>query len=118
MGPVYDDGFVAEVKSGRIELVAAVVGFDGADVLLADGARIQPEAVIAATGYLRGLEGLVGHLDVLDAAGVPVVSGGQQHDSAPGLFFNGYRADLSGQLRLMRIDARRIAKEVRRQQAA
>jgi hypothetical protein len=30
----------------------------------------------------------------------------------------GYRVDLSGQLRLMRIDARAIAKAVRRQRAA
>ena len=38
-------------RPGRIEIVAAVEGFDGEDVLLADGTRIQPQAVIAATGY-------------------------------------------------------------------
>jgi putative flavoprotein involved in K+ transport len=111
----YDDGFVAELKAGRIEIVAAVVGFDGDEVLLADGGRIQPDAVIAATGYHRGLEPLVGHLGVLDDDGIPVVSRGEEHPSAPGLFFNGYRADLSGQLRLMRLDARAIAAAVRRQ---
>jgi putative flavoprotein involved in K+ transport len=113
----YDDGFVAELKAGRIEIVAAVVSFDGDDVVLADGVRIQPDAVIAATGYQRGLEPLVGHLGVLDDDGIPVVSGGEQHPSAPGLFFNGYRADLSGQLRLMRLDARAIARTVRHQRA-
>ena len=110
----YDDGFIEELKAGRIEIVAAVVGFDGDDVLLADGTCIQPDAVIAATGYHRGLEPLVGHLGVLDDDGIPVISGGKQHPSAPGLFFNGYRADLSGQLRLMRIDARAIAATARR----
>jgi len=30
------------------------------------------------------------------------------------MFFNGYRADLSGQLRLMRFDARAIARAVAR----
>lgn len=110
-----DDGFVAAVKAGRIEIVAAVEGFDGPDVLLADEARIQPEAVIAATGYRRGLEGLVGHLGVLDDDGVPLISSGDEHPAAKGLFFNGYRAELSGQLRLMRPDARAIAKAVRRQ---
>jgi putative flavoprotein involved in K+ transport len=113
--PAYDDGFVAELKAGRIEMVAAVTGFEGADVLLADGTRIQPAAVIAATGYRRGLEDLVGHLGVLDADGIPTVNGGDQHPSAPGLFFNGYRADLSGQLRLMRFGAREIASAARRQ---
>ena len=51
-------------------------------------------------GYRRGLEPLVGHLGVLDEDGKPLVGGGKQHPSAPGLFFNGYRSDLSGQLRL------------------
>ncbi len=113
--PAYDDGFVAALKAGRIEIVAAVVGFDGPGVLLADGTRIQPDAVIAATGYRRGLEPLLGRLGVLDEDGVPLVTGGDQHPSAPGLFFNGYRHDLSGQLRLMRRDAHAIARAVRRQ---
>lgn len=108
--PLFDDGFVDSIKAGRIEIVAAVEGFDGDDVLLADGSRIQPDAVIAATGYRRGLEPLVGHLGVLDEGGTPLVSGGRQHPSAPGLFFTGYRTELSGQMRLMRFDARAIAR--------
>jgi putative flavoprotein involved in K+ transport len=113
--PAYDSGFVGLLKAGRIEIVAAVEGFDGQDVLLGDGTQIQPDAVIAATGYRRGLEPLVGHLGVLDEDGKPLVGGGAQHPSARGLFFNGYRSDLSGQLRLMRPDARAIARAVRRQ---
>jgi putative flavoprotein involved in K+ transport len=108
--PIFDDGFVDSVKTGRIEIVAAVEGFDGDDVLLADGSRVQPDAVIAATGYRRGLEPLVGHLGVLDDKGTPLVTGGRQHASAPGLFFTGYRTELSGQMRLMRFDARSIAR--------
>jgi putative flavoprotein involved in K+ transport len=110
--PAYDDGFLTSLKAGRIEIVAAVEGFDGADVLLADGARIQPDVVIAATGYRRGLEQLVGHLGVLDERGRPLIHGRDQHPRAPGLFFTGFRAELSGQLRLMRFDARRIARAV------
>ncbi len=117
-GPAYDDGFIAQIKGGRIEIVSAVVGFDADTVLLADGSHIQPDAVIAATGYRRGLESLVGHLDVLDGSGLPAVSGGRQHPSAPGLFFNGYRIDLSGQMRLMRFGARQIAGAVRQELAA
>ncbi len=113
--PLYDDGFVAALKAGRIEIVPAVTGFAGPDVLLADGSAIQPDSVIAATGYARGLDPLIGHLGVLDEGGTPLVSGGNEHPSAPGMFFIGYRADLSGQLRLMRSDSRRIAKAVKRQ---
>jgi putative flavoprotein involved in K+ transport len=107
---------VGLLKAGRIEIVAAVEGFDGSSVLLADGTRIQPEVVIAATGYQRGLEPLVGHLGVLGEDGIPLVNGGNQHPSARGLFFSGYRPDLSGHLRTMRGDARAIARTVRNTQ--
>ncbi len=113
--PAYDDGFVRLLKRRQIEIVAAVEGFDGSVVILADGSRIEPDTVIAATGYRRGLESLVGDLGVLDGDGKPLVAGGNEHPSAPGLFFNGYRSDLSGQLRLMRPDARAIARAVKRQ---
>jgi putative flavoprotein involved in K+ transport len=108
--PAFDDGFIESLKAGRLEVVAGVEGFDGADVRLLDGSRIQPEAVIAATGYRRGLEPLLGDLGVLDEQGTPLVHGGRSHPAAPGLFFTGYRTELSGQLRLMRFDARSIAK--------
>jgi putative flavoprotein involved in K+ transport len=112
--PAYAEKFVPLLRAGRIQIVAAVEGFDGPDVLLADGTRIQPQAVIAATGYRRGLEPLVGHLGVLGEDGIPLVSGGKQHPSAPGLFFNGYRPKLSGHLRPIRAEARAIARTVRR----
>jgi putative flavoprotein involved in K+ transport len=112
LGPAIDPGFVGAVKEGWIGIVAAVDGFDGPDVCLADGSRIQPEVVIAATGYRRGLEPLVGHLGVLDPDGRPIVNGARTHPSAPGLHFIGYATVLSGQLRQMRIDAKRIARAV------
>jgi putative flavoprotein involved in K+ transport len=114
MGPAIDAGFVDAVKAGRIELLANVERFDGASVVLVDGQRIQPEVVIAATGYRRGLDPLVGHLDVLDAEGIPLVRGGKQVPSAPGLFFCGYFSTLAGQMRDMRFEARAIGRAVRR----
>jgi putative flavoprotein involved in K+ transport len=108
--PACDDGFVTALKAGRITVVAAVEGFDGADILLADRSRIQANSVIAATGYRRGLGPLVGHLGVLDERDTPLAHGGDPIPNAPGLHFAGYRGDLSGQLRLMKFHARSIAK--------
>jgi putative flavoprotein involved in K+ transport len=113
--PVQDVGIVEAVRTGRVEVVAAVEGFEGDAVLLTDGSRVEPEAVIAATGYERGLEPLVGHLDVLDARGRPVTSGGRTPKHAPGLYFTGFTNPISGMLREMAIDARRIARAVARQ---
>ncbi len=76
------------IKSRAIEVVAAVSGFDGASVKLADNATVEPDAVICATGYRRGLEQLVGHLGVLDGVGRPRVLA--PLPAADGLRFLGY----------------------------
>ncbi|MBL3671084.1 NAD(P)/FAD-dependent oxidoreductase [Streptomyces sp. M2CJ-2] len=115
--PVQDVGLVDAVRRGRVEIVAAVAGFDaGADgkVTLADGTRVGPDAVIAATGYVRGLEGLVGHLGVLDDRGRPVARGAGTPPHAPGLYFTGFTNPISGNLRELAIDAGKIAKAVTR----
>lgn len=117
-----DAGFVDALKEGKLELVAAVERFDGAEVLLTDGSRLRPQAVIAATGYGRNLPGIVGHLGVLDEYGVPVLNGepirAREHPGAPGLYFTGYHASSAGQLYFMRIDGRRIARTIARQLSA
>ncbi|MGW8064883.1 flavin-containing monooxygenase [Streptomyces ziwulingensis] len=110
--PVQDVGLTDAVRKGRVEVVAAVDGFEDGKVLLADGTRVAPDAVIAATGYLRGLEGLVGHLGVLDAHGRPVVRGARCPQDAPGLYFTGFTNPVSGMLRELALDAVRIARAV------
>ncbi|MFC5657771.1 NAD(P)/FAD-dependent oxidoreductase [Streptomyces nogalater] len=110
--PVQDIGLVDAVRTGKVEVVAAVEGFEDGKVVLADGSRIAPDAVIAATGYVRALEGLVGHLGVLDGRGRPVVHGGRTSPRAPGLYFTGFTNPISGMLRELAIDAGRIAKAV------
>ncbi|MFJ2571108.1 flavin-containing monooxygenase [Streptomyces halstedii] len=107
--PVQDVGLVAAVKSGRVVPVAAVESFDGDAVVLADGTRATPDTVIAATGYTRSLEGLVGHLGVLDDGGRPVVRGARTPKQAPGLYFTGFTNPISGMLREIARDARRTA---------
>jgi cation diffusion facilitator CzcD-associated flavoprotein CzcO len=88
VAPMIVDAEVIEaIRTRRIEIVAAVEAFDEAGVVLADGSRIEPDAVIAATGYRPGLEPLVGHLGVLDDHGAPRVIEGE---ALPGLRFVGY----------------------------
>jgi cation diffusion facilitator CzcD-associated flavoprotein CzcO len=115
LGATLDRGFVAALKTGGLKLVSAVERFDGADVVLADGERIQPQVVIAATGYRHGLEPLVGHLGVLLPSGRPAACKGGSHPDAPGLYFNGYWLPLSGQLPAMRRSSRRIARALARE---
>jgi cation diffusion facilitator CzcD-associated flavoprotein CzcO len=84
---IVDHEVIDAVRDGRIEVVAAVDSLDEGGVTLTDGARIEPDALIAATGFRRGLESMVGHLGVLGEHGAPLTI---VHEAAPGLRFVGY----------------------------
>ncbi|MGW5864580.1 flavin-containing monooxygenase [Streptomyces sp. NPDC055239] len=112
--PVQDVGLIDAVRRGRVEPVAAVESFEDGKIALADGTLIAPDAVIAATGYRRALEPLLGDFGVLDEKGTPLVRGARTSKSAPGLFFTGFTNPISGMLREMALDAEKIAKAVSR----
>jgi cation diffusion facilitator CzcD-associated flavoprotein CzcO len=85
---IVDKEVIEAIREGRIEVVGAVASLDSSGVQLADGARIEPDAVICATGFRPGLEPLVGHLGVLDDRGLPRSQGAEA--VAPGLRFIGF----------------------------
>jgi putative flavoprotein involved in K+ transport len=84
---ILDKPVIDAIKQRRIEIIAAVDSLDATGVVLADRTRVEPDVVIAATGYTTGLEPLVGHLGVLDERGVPLINGPA---AAAGLRFIGY----------------------------
>jgi hypothetical protein len=101
------------IKDGSIEVVATVESFDGDKVVLVDGSRLDPHAVVLATGYTAGLDSLVGHLGVLDSRGKPVIWG--ERPAAEGLRFIGYdiRPSLIGYVaKQSKRMAKRIAREL------
>ena len=112
--PLIDVGFLDALKQRRLTVVPAVKGFTVDHVNLADGTEVEPDAVIAAAGYSRGLEPLVGHLEVLRTDGTPEPSGGETSPNAPGLYFIGYRNTPGGLLRRIRIEAEAMATAVSR----
>ena len=113
VNPAVDDGFVTALKAGRAAVVAEVERLEPDAALLVTGERVDVDAVILAAGYRRGLEGLVGHLNVLDDRGAPRHWRGAPGDpTTPGLYFAGFEVRLSGSIRASGIHARRIAKTV------
>ncbi|MEU7044230.1 hypothetical protein AB0A77_24675 [Streptomyces varsoviensis] len=116
--PVLDRGFVAAVRAGLVTCVPAVTGSDGTFgtdgtyVALADGTRLAPDTVIAATGYRPHLEELVRGLDVLDAAGQLRCQGPRTAPGAPYLFYAGFTDPLSGALYQAGVEAHGIARAV------
>jgi cation diffusion facilitator CzcD-associated flavoprotein CzcO len=109
---ILDKPVIDAIRQRRIEIVAAVDSFDTTGVVLADGTRLEPDAVIAATGYTTGLAPLVGHLGVLDERGVPLVHGGPP--AAPGLRFIGYEPR-PAQIGYVGAEATRAAKQIKKE---
>ena len=113
--PTIDVGLIAQLEAGRVTPVAAVERFEDGDVVLTDGTRLSPDAVIAATGYRTALEPLVGHLDVLDDRGRPRAHGSSTVPTVPGLRFVGIANPLKGLLLQIGLDARAAARAIARE---
>lgn len=112
---IVDQEVVEAIKDGRVRIVPAVEDLDSDGVSLADGSRVEPDAIVCATGYRRGLEPLVGHLGVLDDRGVPRRLGADP--AAPGLRFVGY-VPRPGALGYMAKEGRRAARAIARERLA
>jgi putative flavoprotein involved in K+ transport len=110
--PILDVGIVDAVRGSRVRVVGALERFEDGRAVLAGGGRVDPDAVIAATGFRPGLEPLVGHLGVLDERGDPIVHGREEHPHAPGLHFVGYAVTLGGAFRLAGVEAKQLARHV------
>lgn len=54
-GATLDSGFVDDVKTGRIPVLAALDWIDGRQCVLTDGTRVEVDVVIAAIGYTPAL---------------------------------------------------------------
>ena len=109
---IVDKETIEAIRDGRIEIVPGIRSFDETGVELDDETRIEPDTVIAATGYRTGLEPLVGHLGVLAERGVPSVTDGRP--AAPGLRFVGF-VPRPAQLGTLGPEARRAARGIARE---
>ena len=109
---IVDKEVIEAVKQGTVEVVGAVESLDSAGVILDGGSRLEPDAIICATGFRRALEPLVGHLGVLDDRGWPAVAAPKP--AAPGLRFVGYTSR-PGALGFISRQAKRSAKAIARE---
>ncbi|HTZ12208.1 MAG TPA: NAD(P)/FAD-dependent oxidoreductase [Mycobacterium sp.] len=108
--PTLADELVDAVRSGRVEVVAAVAAVESRRVILDDGMAVKPEVIVAATGFSTDLDGLVGHLGVLDEDGDP--RGGFASHLGDGMFAIGYGIPPNGPLRAIRLAATPLAGQI------
>jgi NADPH-dependent 2,4-dienoyl-CoA reductase/sulfur reductase-like enzyme len=109
---IVDREVIDSIKARHIEIVPGVESLDETGVQLTHGSRVEPEAVICATGYRRVLAPLVGHLGVLGENEMPRARGAKP--AAPGLRFIGY-VPRPGGLGYMGKESRRAAKAIARE---
>jgi len=108
--PTLADELIDVVRAGRVAVVGAVEAVESDRVILAGGRSVGPQVIIAATGFGTDLEGLVGHLGVLDEHGNP--RGGFASHVGDGMFAIGYGIPPNGPLRAIRVNSTRLAGEV------
>ncbi|GHF38128.1 pyruvate/2-oxoglutarate dehydrogenase complex dihydrolipoamide dehydrogenase (E3) component [Deinococcus metalli] len=115
--PMLDIGTVRMIRAGRIRVLPAVQRVHAADVTFADGRTLPFDALILATGYRPGLEGVIdGYGALSDDRGRPRVNGGLS--GAEGLYFVGYGIAPTGVLRTIAQEAPRVAALVKRDVSA
>jgi putative flavoprotein involved in K+ transport len=106
--PVLDHGFVSAMRDRAITIRPGVASLAGDDVVHSDGSRSIPDAVIAATGYRPGLETVLRPLGLVDDRGLPTIGSRGGGRVAPGLYTVGIAIALSGLLREIGKDAKRV----------
>ena len=106
---IVDMEVIEAIKARRIEVMRGVASLDETGVRLDDGVRVEPDVVVCATGYRRGLDSLVGHLGVLNERGLPRATG--EDSAAPGLRFIGF-VPRPGQIGYAAKQAKRAAKAI------
>lgn len=109
--PLLDIGTLKALREGSIHLLPGILRVDNQAVTFVDGHSECFDAIILGTGYRPDLRGLLSGMDhLLDDSGLPRqcgAVGGQD-----GLYFCGYRASPTGQLRQIGIEAQQIADAV------
>lgn len=124
--PILYRPFVDDVRAGRIRIVGPVQKITGRTVHVlrtlttslnsVDSlAMLEPDAIIAGTGFRTGFSKLIQVPGIADENDRPVIVGDQELKSAPRLYLIGQVNPLSGLLREIRLEAGRIARKIKKQ---
>lgn len=124
--PILYGPFVDDVRAGRIKIVGPIQKISGRTVHVLDTVgtarnsdnavtTLKPDVIVAGTGFYTGIPELVQIPSIADERGRPKISGDQEFEEAPRLYFIGQINPLSGQLREIRIEAGRIARKIKKQ---
>lgn len=124
--PILYGPFANDVRAGRIKIVGPIqkISKETVEVLStvesalnSDQATtaLQPDVIIAGTGFYTGIPELVQVSGIADEKGRPRIWSDQEFEGAPRLYFIGQVNPLSGLLREIRFEASKIARKISKQ---
>ena len=115
--PLLDIGTIDLIKKGEIKIYPGIEGFDKSEVTFTNGSKQSFDAVILATGFTTNLSSFLPDAGmVTDGRGQ--IAGGGKESALPGLFFCGLHNAPAGLLRQIGIEAKRIAKSIKKKHAS
>ena len=109
--PVVGHTIVNHITAGRIKLRPGIADFTEDTVRFNDGSAWQGDTVVLATGYRSGIEWM-GEYGARDECGFALRQDRVRSAHHDGLYFVGHNYDGRGGLYNIRIDAKRIARQV------
>lgn len=108
--PVLDVGTIEQIKAGAIEVKSDIQRFTSHGVAFVDGTRLEVDAVVLATGYRARVGEFIPELqDAFNERGCP-----EQlwYPQWPGLYFLGFSVPLTGILRGIKLESKKIVKHI------
>jgi cation diffusion facilitator CzcD-associated flavoprotein CzcO len=111
--PLIDIGTIARIKSGQIRVRPDIRELTSTGARFADDSAADYDAIVLATGYKAQIEAFLdGASEVLDDRGRPRRHG--REAEIRGLYFVGFHNVVTGLLREIGLEARRVARAIGR----
>jgi len=108
--PVLDVGTLKQIKAGAIQIKRDIEHFTPRGVQFVDGTRLEVDAVILATGYRARLGEFIPEVQAaLNERGCPEKL---WYPQWPGLYFLGFSVPLTGILRGIKLESKKIVDQI------
>ena len=108
--PVLDVGTIEQIKAGAIEVKSDIQRFTSHGVAFVDGTRLEVDAVVLATGYRARVGEFIPELQ--DAFNERGCTEQLWYHQWPGLYFLGFSVPLTGILRGIKLESKKIVKHI------
>jgi len=115
--PLLDIGTVRHIREGHIKIYSDIDFIENSTVHFKDGKEKDFDVVVAAIGYYRDYAAIIA-VDAARFEDLKLPVSRQQYFGKDGLYFCGFWIAPTGQFREIARDAKKIAKHIRKREAA